>query len=344
MYEFALNLDGRLDATGNRVWSPYSVASALGLAAIGARGRTYDELVRALGAAPGDLGIAEAAALDGAEIAVANTFWTREGLAIEDAYQRAAAGFPGAALNQADFARDAEGARRAINAEVAKATRELIRDLLPAGSVDAQTTAIIVNALYLKAAWQRVFAKSETRPVPFHGPGGRRRVPMMRRTGHMSYAEVGGWRMVTLAAGGGVAADVLLGPDEGAPSPRLLRSLYDAARSVKVELSVPRFRVESQTSLTAPLGALGVTTAFTTDADFSGMTPEPVQIDRVEHKAVLDADEDGFEGAAATAVIMVPAGMDMSRPVEFRVDRPFLVVVRHPATEAVYFLAHVVEP
>jgi serpin B len=30
--------------------------------------------------------------------------------------------------------------------------------------------------------------------------------------------------------------------------------------------------------------------------------------------------------------------------VEFRVDRPFLVVVRHPATEAVYFLARVTEP
>lgn len=344
MYEFALNLDGRLDATGNRVWSPYSVASALGLAAAGARGRTYDELVHALGAAPGDLGIAEAATLDGAEIAVANTLWMREGLPVEEAYERAAAGFPGAALQHADFGRDAEGARRAINAEVAKTTRELIRDLLPPGSVEAQTTAIIVNALYLKAAWQRVFAKNDTVPVPFHGPGGRRRVPMMRRTGHLPYAEADGWRMATLAAEGGVVADVLLGPDEGAPSPRTLNRLYDAARTVKVELSVPRFRVESQASLTDPLRALGVTTAFTDDADFSGITAEPARIDRVEHKAVLDVDEDGFEGAAATAVIMVPAGFDMSRPLEFRVDRPFLVVVRHPASEAVYFLAHVVEP
>jgi serine protease inhibitor len=344
MYEFALNLDGRLDATGNRVWSPYSVASALGLAAAGARGRTYDELVHALGAAPGDLRIAEAAALDGAEIAVANTLWMREGLPVEEAYERAVAGFPGAALQHADFGGDAEGARRAVNAEVAKTTRELIRDLLPPGSVEAQTTAIIVNALYLKAAWQRVFAKGDTRPVPFHGPDGRRSVPMMRRTGHLPYAEADGWRMVTLAAAGGVVADVLLGPDEGGPSPQVLRRLYDTARSVKVELSVPRFRVESQTSLTEPLRALGVTTAFTRDADFSGITAEATQIDRIEHKAVLDADEDGFEGAAATAVIMVPAGMDMSRPVEFRVDRPFLVVVRHPATEAVYFLAHVVEP
>jgi serine protease inhibitor len=344
MYEFALDLDRRLDVTGNLVWSPYSVASALGLATTGARGRTYDELVRALGAAPGDLGIAEAAALDDAEIAVANTLWLRDGLPIEGAYERAARDFPGAALHNADFAADPERARQAINAEVAKTTRELIRDLLPAGSIDARTAAVIVNALYLKVAWLRTFAKGDTVPGPFHGPGGRRRVPMMRRTGHMRYAEAAGWRMVTLAAGGGVVADVLLHDEGGAPSPEVLRRLYDGARPVKVELSVPKFRVESQASLTGPLGELGVTTAFTDDADFSGITREPVRIDRIEHKAVLDVDEEGFEGAAATAVIMVPAGLDMSRPVRFQVDRPFRVVVRHPASEAVYFLARVTEP
>jgi serpin B len=346
MYAFALNLNRLLASSGNRVWSPYSVASALGLAAAGARGRTYDELANALGAAPGELGIAEAAALDDAEIAVANTLWLRDGLSIEEAYERAARGFPGAALHNTDFAGSPEQARQAINAEVAKTTRELIRDLLPSGSVGAWTAAVIVNALYLKVAWQRTFAKGDTVPVPFHGPGGRRRVPMMRRTGRMPYAEEGGWRMVTLAAGGGVVADVLLGEGEegGAPSPELLRRLYAAARPVKVALSVPKFRVESQAGLAEPLGAMGVTTAFTDDADFSGITPEPLRIDRIEHKAVLEVDEEGFEGAAATAVVMVPAGMDTSTPVEFRVDRPFLVIVRHPPTEAVYFLAQVTDP
>jgi len=346
MYAFALNLHRQLASSGNLVWSPYSVASALGRAAAGARGRTYDELVGALGAAPGELGIAEAAVLDGAEIAVANTLWLREGLPIEEAYQRAFPAFPGAAVHTADFAAAPERARQAINAEVAKSTRELISELLPAGAVDPHTNAVIVNALYLKAAWQRAFAKGDTMPILFYGPGGRRPVPMMRSTGRLSYAAEGGWRLVTLAAGGGVVADILLGEGEesGTPSPELLRRLYDTARPVKVALSVPRFRVESSASLAMPLAALGVTTAFTDDADFSGITPEPLRIDRIEHKAVLDMDEDGFEGAAATAALMVPAGMDVSTPVEFRVDRPFLMIVRHPASEAVYFLAQMTDP
>src|SRR5690606_41764624 len=63
------------------LWSPYSVASALGLAAAGARGRTYDELAAAL-APGGDLAglgkvLAESAAPRQAEAAVANTLWMR---------------------------------------------------------------------------------------------------------------------------------------------------------------------------------------------------------------------------------------------------------------------------
>lgn len=343
MYAFALDLNRRLATTGNLVWSPYSVASALALAALGARGRTYDELAGALGKAPGELGLGAAAALDGAEVAVANTLWLRKGLPIEEAYERAVRDLPGAALHTADFAASPDRARQAINADVTKTTRELIRDLLPPGSVDERTNAVIVNALYLKAAWFEVFIKSETTPMPFHAPGGDRTVPMMRRTGHMRYAEEGGWRVVTLAAAGRLVVDVLLGEGE-APSPELLRRLYEGTRTVKVALSLPRFRVESRAGLAEPLGALGVTTAFTDDADFSGLSPEPLRIDRVEHKAVLDVDEDGFEGAAATAAVMVPAGMDMSRPVEFRVDRPFLMIVRHPDTEAVHFLAQVTDP
>jgi serine protease inhibitor len=347
MYGFALDLHRRLapGGTGDFVWSPYSVASALALAAAGARGGTYDELTNALGAAPADLRLADATALDGdAEIAVANTLWLHEGLPIEEEYERTVRAFPGAAVHAADFAADPERVRRAINAEVAKTTRELVKDLLPPGTVDTRTAAVIANALYLKAAWHTPFLRNSTLPVPFYGPGGRRRVPMMRRTGHMAYAEADGWRMVTLAAAGGVMTDVLLNPDGGTPSPETLHRLYDATRHVKVELAVPRFRVESQAGLAGPLNALGVRAAFTDDADFSGIGPEPLRIDRVEHKAVLDVDEDGFEGAAATAAVMVPAGMDLSKPVEFRVDRPFLVVVRHPPTGAVYFLAQVTEP
>ena len=345
MYEFALTLGPHLATEGNLVWSPYSVASALGLAAAGARGGTYDELARALGAAPGELRLSEAAAPRDAEIAVANALWARDDLPVEDSYRRALAGFPGAAAHSAPFAADPEGARHAVNADVAKTTRDLVKDLLPPGAITPDTFTVLVNALYLKIAWRKAFGEHATRPGTFHAPDGPREVPMMEQTERVQYAEQDGWRLVTLPAAGDVVADVLLGPDDVAmPSPGTLSRLYGAVRPVKVTVTLPRFRAESALSLAVPLSRLGVVTAFTDDADFSGISAAPLRVDEVAHKAVLDVDERGLEGAAATAVLMVPAGMDLSTPVEFRADRPFLMIVRHPASEAVYFMARVAAP
>jgi serpin B len=59
---------------------------------------------------------------------------------------------------------------------------------------------------------------------------------------------------------------------------------------------------------------------------------------------VLKVDEQGLEGAAATAVMIRLMSMDTRRPLEVRVDRPFLLVVQHAATGALYFLARVTDP
>src|SRR6266545_3251675 len=162
--DFALALHDELPADGNLPWSPYSVASALGLAATGARGRTYDELARAL--APGgdlvQLGrtLAASARLDDA--AAANTIWVRLGLELRDAYRQEMLDWPGGALHTADFRGDPEGSRGTINADVEKTTQGLIKELLQRGTITPTTAAVIVNALYLKVAWRNPFADAAT--------------------------------------------------------------------------------------------------------------------------------------------------------------------------------------
>jgi serine protease inhibitor len=352
--DFALTLYGELSerapATGNLVWSPYSVAAALGITAAGARGQTHDELARALGGDVADLGrlLAAAARLHGAEMAVANTLWTRLGVAFDDDYQRAVLGWPGGALHAADFRADPEGSRAKINTDVEKTTRGLIKDLLGQGTVTADTAAVVVNALYLKAAWLKRFGEHATRPRRFHAPSGRREVPAMHQRERMPYAQARGWRMVTLPGEGEVVADVLL-PDGDLtrPDAATLTRLYDSAAPAEVDLILPRFRVETSARLNDPLRALGIGTAFDAQrADFSGITKDQrIFIDQVVHQAVLDVDEQGLEGAAATAVAFaLAAALPPSRPVEFHVDRSFLVLVRHQPTGAVYFFARVTEP
>jgi serine protease inhibitor len=348
--DFALALHGELPTDGNLVWSPYSVASALGLAAVGARGRTHDELARVL-APNADLdqlgrALATSAGLDHADVAVANALWMRLGLEFRDAYQQAVLGWPGGALHTADFGGDPERSRVKINADVEKTTRGLIKELLRRGMINPETAAVLVNALYLRVAWGIPFAEKATLPVAFHAPSGVREVPTMRQQERMSYAATTGWRMVTLpTASDVVVVDVLLPDADARLTPEALTALYRSSTSTRVDLTLPRFRVETEAVLNDALQRLGIVAAFTRAADFSDITSAAqIYIDTIAHKVVLRVDEQGLEGAAAAAVVFRIVSLDVSPPVPFHVNRPFLVVVRHTRTGVIYFLARVVEP
>jgi serine protease inhibitor len=360
-------------------WSPYSVASALGLAATGARGATRAELCALLrgddasngGVGEGDAGdlggysamLGEAGVLGGGSgttvggtsapvLDVANTFWTREDTPIRAEFAAELGRWPNGGVRPAPFHTQPDVARRLINADVAKTTHGLIPELLGAGSVTANTAATLVNALYLKVAWRNAFPDRGTAPRPFRTSTGPTEVPTMRLSGkRLDYAAGGGWQVVVLPAAGDVDAVVLLPDgDLGTAEPALdadaLAGLLAAPAPMSVDLYLPRFKVRANANLTAALCSLGVRTMFSDQADFSGISDRPMAVSSVRHEAVLTIDERGLEGAAATGVVMRALALhrDLSEPVVVRVDRPFLFVVRHRPSGAVYFLTRVTSP
>ncbi|MFC3997770.1 serpin family protein [Nocardiopsis sediminis] len=346
---FALRLQSRLAAEepgGGLVWSPYSVAGALGLVATGARGATRDELGRLLG---GDID-AELAALDdavvgGPELATGTGLWVRDTLPLLPGFEAALRARPGSAVHTADFAGAPESVRRAVNGFIAKATRDLIPDLLPPGGVDPGTQALLANALWVRMQWTVPFDPAATRDIDFHAPAGTRPVPMMRRRARMPLAQTAGWRMVTLAGGDELALDILLPDDSGtAPVPEggTLAALYRAAAPAEVALALPRFDLTHRAELATAVTALGAPTVFTDSADLSGISEHPLRIDQVVHEARLRVDEKGAEGAAATAVLMPTAAVVPKPPVGFTADRPFGFVLRRRA--AILFLGTVADP
>ncbi len=58
-----------------------------------------------------------------------------------------------------DFMENPEGSRETINQWVEGKTRNRIRDLLPAGSIDSATALVITNAIYFKGNWARSSGK-----------------------------------------------------------------------------------------------------------------------------------------------------------------------------------------
>lgn len=346
------------DTEGNLSISPSSISLALGMTFAGARGQTADEMRRTLRFGRDD--DATHRALGGLtgrwnrtgrpyEMSVANRLFGAQGFRFEPSFLTVVRDRYGAPLEPVDFGQS-EQARRRINGWVEDRTRDRIRDLLPAGSIDAGTRLVLTNALYFKGRWAAQFDPADTRTGAFQAPRRAVQVPLMHRTGDYRHARVDGVQIIELPyRGDELAMDVILPerPDglaalEARLSPEALARWLEAMHEQEVQLTLPRFRISPAASirLRDPLSAMGMTSAFGAGADFSGMAPG-LWIDDVYHKTFVEVNEEGTEAAAATAVVMTEsAAMHES----FTADRPFLFLIRDVQTGAVIFIGRVADP
>jgi serpin B len=343
---------------GNLVVSPASVATALQMVAVGARGRTATELATVLHLP--DPATAEALLRStGDALRIANTVWAQQGLPIEANFTHTLRTRFGATLHTADFERDPDQALNAVNAAVAAQTKGEIQRLFPTGSLDNSTRLVLTNAVYLAADWATAFPADRTRPAPFtREDGSTTQVPMMHSdTGRdpelppaYGYAQGPGYQVATLPYAGGRLAFTIVLPTG--------RSLTDVARTIQntglptvlatvrpspLELSMPKFTVTTDLELSATLASLGMPSAFGDTADFSGITTaEPLCIQTVRHDAVVRVDEHGTTAAAATGVGMRATAGVVARVMT--VDHPFLFAITDMATGAPLFLGRVTDP
>lgn len=271
-----------------------------------------------------------------------------------------------APFEQLNFQNDAEQARGTINSWVEEQTRNKIIDLVPRGALTADTRLVLVNALYLKAPWQNPFEKTDTQDRPFRVRDGEARaVPTMHDIAFRGYTAEDGLTIVTVNYLGSGLQFVVMLPAEGRSVDSIASKLTmeDFARwaklgadvrPVSVSLYLPKFRIEGST---VPLGqalrALGVKNAFDEPqgtANFDRIAPRKpddyLALSEVFHQTFIALDEEGTEAAAATAVTMVTLAAKAAplRPVEVRVDRPFLFAIQHRASGACLFLGRIMDP
>jgi serpin B len=341
---------------GNIVVSPASIATALQMAYVGARGDTATEMARALhlgsNATPDDVVRAasrlitqlQAASGKGSLLRVADAVWLQRDFPVQPAFRTAMSDGFASAFHQADFAGHGEDARKAINAAIAAQTRDRIKDLLPPGTDLSDTRLVLTNAVYLKAAWASPFEPSATAPAPFtRGDGQVVRPKTMTATEAFDYAATSGYRAVRLPYAGGRLAMTLLLPAAGRPL--AWPATAPVFRPEPVDLAVPKFRFSWNDDLSGLLASLGMRTAFTDAADFGGMSPRQLQIGAVRHKAFIDVSESGTEAAAATSVDIVAGAAPAPVSVQhLHFDRPFLFRIDDTVTGLPLFLGKVADP
>jgi len=97
-------------------------------------------------------------------------------------------------------------------------------------------------------------------------------------------------------------------------------------------------------SLNEHLQNMGVTSLFNpSEADLSYITGNrDLHVSQVIHKAMLEVNEEGSEGAAATAVIIKPISFQILPQARF--DRPFIFFIKDERSGMILFQGRVMNP
>ncbi len=349
---------------GNVFYSAASLRTALGMTALGARGKTLDELTRALYLAPDPTTNAAAAkreadewkrAAGKAELNIANRLFAQRGVTLAKEFTARTGSGYGASTGLVDFVSAPEPSRKEINRWVSDRTKQRIPELLPEGSINELTRLVLTNAIYFKGSWREEFDKARTQNQPFQAPTGTLSVPTMHRTSEMSYGESDDVRLVELPYKDSDLAMLIALPTESTTltavvrglTPEKLEAWTGSLRDREVRLALPKLEFSWGRSVKEELIELGIRAAFQDKiADFGAMVASgqsELLIDDVFHEGFVLVDEKGTEAAAATGVVMRTKSLP-PRPVELKVDRPFLFFVRDTKTGDVLFAGRVVNP
>jgi serine protease inhibitor len=361
---FGLDLLGawcRGQPRSNIVFSPESLASGLGLAYLGARGSTATAMARVLHLPPGSATATEAAmrarwaalgGLDrpGVTLDGSNRIWADPSLPPLRSYLDAVATAYDAGLSLVPLAKDPARAEQIINAAVDADTRGHIPELLPPGALSGDIF-VLTDALYLDADWATPFQPSLTEPGPFTTAAGTPATAQYMSGGGYRYARSSGWTGVELPYRGGALAMTALLPPAGSTGCQVPAAAGLAALTAGLRgpgpvtgVDLPKVSLASHREMNALLTGLGMGVAFSSCANFSGLSPAACGISIVEHAATLAVGERGTVGSAATAVGITGSSLQVVTGPRIDFDRPYLLLVTDPATGEPLFLARVADP
>ena len=331
----------------NVVVSPYSAAVALSMLAEGAEGQTRVEFDNALGGV-----LYKAEDLGGNDTVIvksANSVWIDDNFSPRNRYVNLLEKDFDAFLDVENFADPVT--IKAINNWCSEHTNGKITEIID--RLDPSNVMVLINALYFNAPWENEFDPALTTDQTFNGLTGQSKVRMMSNKGYYMYAEHQGFQMIRLPYLGLEYAMYVVLPPEGEDMDKLLSkmdaSVYSAAMDMlsqqEVRFMMPKFKVETSMLLNKPLQNMGIRTAFTPAADFSGIAEMgPLVLDLVKQKCYIDVSEKGTEAAAVTsAQIRLTSARPVAKVPVMRVDRPFFFVIADGENNKILFAGKIVD-
>lgn len=348
---------GKEDPNSNLCISPYSVYTALAMAANGANGQTLNEMLGLLGFKESELADLNASVKDLNQVLIgkdpltifetANSVWyNTNGFEVYPDFVVNMQTWYSARVEGLDFSSAA--ALPTVNSWVKEKTHEKIDRIID--QINPQDVCFLINALYFNGKWTEKFDKKYSEPGNFQNISGEIvEVPVMFRRDTINIIDNEGLKAVELPYGDGSWSMYLFLPPQGENvddwctsqlSANWSKFMSEFKPAEGVRLYLPQFKIESSLELSKELKLLGIPTAFSGSADFSKLGPGSLNISQVLHKTYIDVNEDGTEAAAVTAVVI---RMTSSPSGEFRFNRPFVFVIAEKSTGSIIFLGKVMK-
>jgi serine protease inhibitor len=338
--------------------SPVSISIAMAMLYNGANNQTKEEIATAMefkNFNADDLNKNFKVLLSGmtdidemVELYTGNSIWCSKGFSVEKDFTDLSANYYNASVFSADFGNQKTVNR--MNGWVSDATKGNISNIVSPGAVK-DAVMFLINAIYFKGQWKDKFKVENTQEDDFFlADNNIKRVQMMQNNKKYNYCKGEDFQMLKIPYGRDKSSMCVLLPNEGIEinnfisrlSKDLLNKVISGAFNIEVMLKFPKFNVEyGAKSMINPLKNLGIKEAFLQDkADFGKIAPQ-LYVSQIEHKAIIMVDEEGTVAAAATIIGM---GETAVKPLEFTVNRPFVLLIRDDRTGNILFMGKIMEP
>lgn len=333
--------------------SPLSAQFALSMTANGATGETQKEMYSTM-RMESDMNTAAKETIERlteckyeCEVNIANSIWINEKLDVKQKFIDTNKEFFNALVTTAPFNMET---LHAINSWCSENTKGKIKSAID--EIKRNDRMYLINALYFKGGWKDEFNKSMTKEMPFTKEDcSIVRVPMMNQSIRTQYYEDSviqivaklfdtTYQMLLILPADGVATE-----EATAHLSANYEKILEEMSTYQVTLSMPKFQSDFGTSLKTPLKKMGMPRAFSRNAQFDGISDEPLYIDDVFQKTFIKVDETGAEAAALT-VVRTGLLASNQRPKEriVNLDRPFIYLITDYKPENILFIGKVGNP
>ncbi len=219
-------------------------------------------------------------------------------------------------------------------------TDGILKEQISGLAFDQSTVMALATTVCFNARWGEEFNKDKTKPDTFHSSNGDILCDFMNASGTGLYFWGEKFGAVQKIFGMGEGRMLFILPDEGVSVYDLLEDeqvidfinkgqSFGQAKTLTVDLSIPKFDISSKNDIIGELKALGITDVY--DAEKADFTPlsdkDKIWVDKVEHGVRVIVDEEGVKAAAYTVEKASGADLPPDDYIDFILDRPFMFVI-----------------